>query len=95
MYLNSCYLTFHSLVFVCDINLAIMYTSFNYVNIDSTDRRYMYVMLVCFLSFQENGAEVLGVETEWEHTFIRNWLLNFDIERQEQLKQRKSESMRS
>lgn len=32
--------------------------------------------------FKENGGEVLGVESQTEHSFVRNWLLNFDIERQ-------------
>ncbi|XP_052677729.1 snaclec aspercetin subunit alpha-like [Crassostrea angulata] len=31
---------------------------------------------------KENGGEVLGVESQTEHSFVRNWLLNFDIERQ-------------
>lgn len=30
---------------------------------------------------KENGGEVLGVESQTEHSFVRNWLLNFDIER--------------
>lgn len=75
---------------VCDSNLVIIY----FIQ-SCTCRLSTGLMLVRFLFYQENGAEVVGVETEWEHTFIRNWLLNFDIERQEQLKQRKSDSIRS
>lgn len=30
---------------------------------------------------KENGGEVLGVESQTEHSFVSNWLLNFDIER--------------
>nr|XP_034306607.1 contactin-like [Crassostrea gigas] len=38
---------------------------------------YTKAQVIC----KENGGEVLGVESQTEHSFVRNWLLNFDIER--------------